>query len=237
MIYLDMFPSSIDFPSPDEATDTGLIAIGGDLSPERLVNAYRNGIFPWYELEGPILWWHPPRRLVLFPHEMKVSRSLRKSIRNRGFTNSINTRFDAVIDCCSKSGRRGFYPGTWITREMQNAYCELHRLGYAHSVETWLHGKLVGGLYGVSIGTAFFGESMFAFERDSSKVALYTLVKLLIEWNFSFIDCQIPSNHLASLGARILERDEFMIELNKAVNCEIPTQAWGPGRTVKTGDP
>ena len=120
---------------------------------------------------------------------------------------------------------------------MQNAYCELHRLGYAHSIETWLHGKLVGGLYGVSIGTAFFGESMFAFERDSSKVALYALVKLLIEWNFSFIDCQIPSNHLASLGARILERDEFMIELNKAVNCEIPTQAWGPGRTVKPGEP
>ena len=237
MIHLDLNPSSIEFPPPEEATGRGLIAIGGDLSPERLLNAYRNGIFPWYEPESPILWWHPPRRLVLFPHEMKVSRSLRKSIRNRGFTNSINTRFDAVIDYCAKSGRRDVYRGTWITREMQKAYCELHRLGYAHSVETWLDGKLVGGLYGVSMGTAFFGESMFAFERDSSKVALYALVQLLIEWEFSFIDCQIPSDHLVSLGARMLERDDFMIELNKAVNCDTPKQAWGPGRSVKSGDP
>ena len=197
------------FPPIDRALDDppGLLAAGGDLSPGRLLAAYRRGIFPWYSQGQPVLWWCPDPRAVLFPTEFRRTRSLTQSERNRGFEMRFDSAFAAVMDACAAPRRSG--PGTWITREMRAAYCELHARGRAHSIETWRAGRLVGGLYGVQIGRVFFGESMFSEERDASKVALSALVRRCLERGIELIDCQLASRHLGSLGSRAIPRLEF----------------------------
>ena len=198
------------------AEPNGLLAAGADLSLPRLLEAYRNGIFPWFGHDQPILWWSPDPRMVLFPAELKVSRSLARTLRSTRFEVRADTAFDAVIEGC-RQPRRG-ESGTWITEEMAEAYGTLHRAGFAHSVETWLDGKLVGGLYGVALGRAFFGESMFARVSDASKVALVALARQLQHWGFGLIDCQMNTAHLASLGAREIRRAEFTRRLRELVH-------------------
>ena len=198
------------------AEPNGLLAAGADLSLPRLLDAYRNGIFPWFGHDQPILWWSPDPRMVLFPAELKVSRSLARTLRNARFEVRADTAFDAVIEGC-RQPRRG-ESGTWITEEMAEAYGTLHRAGFAHSVETWLDDKLVGGLYGVALGRAFFGESMFARVSDASKVALVALARQLQHWGFGVIDCQMNTAHLASLGAREISRAEFTRRLRELVH-------------------
>lgn len=186
----------------------GLLAAGGDLRPDRLLAAYRQGIFPWYSRGQPILWWSPDPRAVLFPQELRVSRSLKKNIRNRGFEARYDTVFTEVIDACGDPQLRP--EGTWISTEMRSAYLSLHALGHAHSVETWRDGRLVGGLYGVQLGHVFYGESMFSLESDASKFALKRLCERLIEQEVALIDCQMATPHLLSLGARLIPRVEFL---------------------------
>ena len=198
------------------AEPNGLLAAGADLSLPRLLEAYRNGIFPWFSHDQPILWWSPDPRMVLFPAELKVSRSLARTLRNARYEVHADTAFDAVVEGC-RQPRRG-ESGTWITEEMAEAYGTLHRAGFAHSVETWLDGKLVGGLYGVALGRAFFGESMFARVSDASKVALVALARQLQHWGFGVIDCQMNTAHLASLGAREIPRAEFTRRLRELVH-------------------
>ena len=198
------------------AEPNGLLAAGADLSLPRLLEAYRSGIFPWFSHDQPILWWSPDPRMVLFPAELKVSRSLARTLRSTRFEVRADTAFDAVIKGC-RQPRRG-ESGTWITEEMAEAYGTLHRAGFAHSVETWLDGKLVGGLYGVALGRAFFGESMFARVSDASKVALVALARQLQHWGFGVIDCQMNTAHLASLGAREIPRAEFTRRLRELVH-------------------
>lgn len=198
------------------AEPNGLLAAGADLSLPRLLEAYRNGIFPWFTDGQPILWWSPDPRMVLFPAELKVSRSLARTLRNPRFEVRADTAFDEVIDGC-RQPRRG-ESGTWITEEMAEAYGALHRAGFAHSVETWLDGELVGGLYGVALGRAFFGESMFTHVSDASKVALVVLARQLQHWDFGVIDCQMNTAHLASFGAREIPRAEFTRSLQELVH-------------------
>lgn len=205
------------FPAVDYAGPDGLLAVGGDLSGERLLQAYRHGIFPWYSTGQPILWWSPDPRALLFPGELRVSRSLKKTIRKGIYTVSLDQRFDEVIRECAKPRQRDHDPGTWITEEMQDAYIELHRLGYAHSAEVMQGEELVGGLYGIGLGKAFFGESMFSCKPDASKTGFRALVQQLRAWGYHFIDCQVESAHLASLGARPVPRAEFINLLNQAL--------------------
>jgi leucyl/phenylalanyl-tRNA--protein transferase len=186
----------------------GLLAAGGELTPEWLLAAYRHGIFPWYSDDQPILWWCPNPRMVLFPDELRIARSLAKRLRNGGFEVTYNREFEAVIRACA-APRRG-QPGTWITEEMHAAYVTLHRLGYARSVEVWQRGELVGGLYGVAMGPVFFGESMFSRANDASKVALVHLARAMRTGGGRLIDCQMRTRHLASLGARDIARTEFI---------------------------
>jgi leucyl/phenylalanyl-tRNA--protein transferase len=193
----------------------GLLCAGGDLSPARLLEAYRRGIFPWFSEGQPILWWSPDPRTVLYPAEFRVSRSLAKTIRNRGFTVSVDRAFTDVMALCADPRLRP--EGTWISPQMRAAYQRLHDLGHAHSYETWDGDRLVGGLYGVALGAVFFGESMFSLERDASKVALAVLVRAMIERNGRLIDCQVASAHLESLGARSIPRRQFVRELAEAV--------------------
>jgi leucyl/phenylalanyl-tRNA--protein transferase len=197
------------FPPLERALDepAGLLAAGGDLSTVRLLAAYRRGIFPWYSPGQPVLWWSPDPRAVLFPEEFRCSRSLAKRIRNGGFDSSIDRDFRGVIEACAAP--RAQSVGTWITPEMLAAYVELHRRGYAHSVETWHGDRLVGGLYGVRLGGVFFGESMFSRERDASKVALARLVESCLAEGIVVIDCQMASSHLESLGSRRIPRTRF----------------------------
>lgn len=195
------------------ARPNGLLAAGGDLSPLRILAAYRCGIFPWYSAGDPILWWSPNPRMVLFPAELKLSRSLTKTLRNLSYTVHLDTAFADVIHACATIPRNG-NPGTWIAAEMQSAYHELHHLGYAHSVETWIDGKLAGGLYGVALGGIFYGESMFSRARDASKIALAHLCVHLNRLGFGIIDCQMETTHLASLGARPIPRDDFIAVLD-----------------------
>lgn len=197
------------FPNVEEALrdPDGLLAVGGDLSVSRLLNAYRHGIFPWYSDEQPILWWSPDPRSVLFPEELAISRSLRKTLKKGRFTITFDNAFADVIQHCASPRADGL--GTWITDEMQLAYRDFHNAGHAHSVEAWYDGQLVGGLYGVALGKVFFGESMFARMTDASKVAFVTLVMHLRQWNFKLIDCQVETAHLNSLGARNISRREF----------------------------
>lgn len=207
----------IRFPPPELASREGLLAVGGDLRPERLLEAYRRGIFPWYNEGQPILWWSPDPRAVLAPGDIKVSRSLRKRLRARQFRVSFDAAFAQVIDACAAPRRPPFESGTWITAEMRAAYLELHRLGYAHSVEAWQGDALAGGLYGVALAGAFFGESMFSRAADASKVALVWLARQLERWGYTLIDCQLPSAHLESLGARAVPRREFLAQLGRAL--------------------
>ncbi len=216
---------SKSFPDLDEADESGLLAVGGDLSIERLKLAYSKGIFPWYEDGMPILWWSPDPRMVLFPNKMIVSHSLRQSIKKQQFTVTIDTAFEKVIHNCSKTPRKG-EDGTWITREMKNAYIRLHEAGYAHSAESWLDGELVGGLYGVSLGKAFFGESMFHHVTNASKVALYHLVEKLCAWNFTIIDSQVYTNHLESLGGEMIPRNQYVHFLEDAIQVEDVVGSW-----------
>jgi leucyl/phenylalanyl-tRNA---protein transferase len=205
------------FPPPEQALEepAGLLAAGGDLSPARLLAAYRRGIFPWYSPGQPVLWWSPDPRAVLFPEEFRLARSLAKTLRNGGFAASIDTDFTGVVDGCAAP--RAASPGTWITSEMRAAYLRLHQLGHAHSIEVRRDGELAGGLYGVRLGRVFFGESMFSRERDASKAALAHLVALCRRNSLAVIDCQLPSRHLASLGARGIPRSQFQALLAKHI--------------------
>ena len=217
MFRISANPSDLRFPPVEESTPDGLLAVGGDLRPERLLEAYCHGIFPWYEEDQPILWWSPDPRAVLFPDKLHVPRSLDKTIRRGHFTVTLDTRFrDVMIEC---AGPRPQYPegGTWITPAMIEAYTKLHELGHAHSIETWQEGKLVGGLYGVAIGGAFFGESMFSRATDASKVALVSLIRQLQTWGFQIFDCQQASPHVMRLGAEEIPRRAFIEHLTSAM--------------------
>jgi leucyl/phenylalanyl-tRNA--protein transferase len=206
----------LSFPPPHLAIKEGLLAVGGDLSPERLLLAYRNGIFPWYSPGEPILWWSPDPRLVLYPDELRISRSLHKVIKRKTFQITFDKSFDSVIQACADA-KRSYGEGTWITDEMKAAYCELHRQGYAHSAEAWQGDTLVGGLYGLAIGRAFFGESMFSRVSNASKVAFVTLVENLKRLKFSLIDCQVRTDHLIRFGAREVPRKVFLEQVGKAM--------------------
>ncbi|HHC72240.1 MAG TPA: leucyl/phenylalanyl-tRNA--protein transferase [Thiotrichales bacterium] len=220
------------FPPVSSALEepNGLLAVGGDLSPRRVLAAYRRGIFPWYSQGQPILWWSPDPRAVLFPERLHISRSLRKRLRRRSYRVTLDLAFEAVIEACAAVPRPG-QEGTWITSEMAEAYLRLHRLGYAHSVETWQAGRLVGGLYGVAMGRIFFGESMFSRETDASKVAFAHLVRHLRRYDYRLIDCQVETSHLLSLGAGNIPRDRFVAMVDELVGEEAPP---GPGFTPET---
>lgn len=208
--------SEIAFPSPALAEPDGLLAVGGDLCSERLLAAYRAGIFPWYSEGWPILWWSPDPRLVLYPDALHVSHSLRRTLRKGRFVVTMDRSFDAVIQACA-AARGPRREATWIVPAMVRAYCRLHREGWAHSVETWQDGMLAGGLYGVALGGCFFGESMFSNVSDASKVALVALVRQLAAWEFVMIDCQIRTPHLVRLGARDVSRAQFLGQLAEAL--------------------
>jgi len=197
------------FPNPKHASDYGLLAYGGDLNPNRILSAYRKGIFPWYSKDDPILWWSPNPRLVLFPHEFKTSKSFHKILKNGGFEVHFDKDFKSVIEHCANIYREN-QQGTWIIEEMQEAYIELHHRGFAHSIETYLDGKLVGGLYGVDMGSGFYGESMFSLVNNASKVALRALSDVLAKKGYDFIDCQVETSHLLSLGAKLIDREIFL---------------------------
>lgn len=203
--------SQHSFPPPAQALQepNGLLAAGGDLAPQRLLQAYRLGIFPWFSSGQPILWWSPDPRMVLFPHELHVSRSLAKRMKKRDYEIRHDSAFRAVIEACAATPRPG-QDGTWITADMIEAYCTLHAMGYAHSTEVWMDGRLAGGIYGVGLGRMFYAESMFHHARDASKIALVHLVARLREAGFGLMDCQMQTSHLASLGAREISRDEFL---------------------------
>jgi leucyl/phenylalanyl-tRNA--protein transferase len=209
--------SDLRFPPVDLASPEGLLAVGGDLRPERLLEAYRHGIFPWYDEDQPILWWSPDPRTVLFPDKLHISRSLKRSLRPGIFKVTLDRCFRDVMRHCA--GPRPQYPdgGTWITTEMLEAYTGLHELGYAHSIETWKDGQLVGGLYGVALGGAFFAESMFTRVPDASKVALVSLVRQLQTWEFRIIDCQQASPHVMRFGAEEIPRRNFLDHLTAAL--------------------
>lgn len=209
LAYLDENNPTQSFPPLHQALDdpNGLLAVGGCLSSERLVNAYSQGIFPWFNDGDPILWWSPNPRLVLFPEKLNVSKRLAKTLRQQKFELTINQDFDAVIENCAQL--RADAEGTWISEDMKNAYSRLHRAGFAHSFEAWRNGELVGGLYGVGLGKVFFGESMFHTVSDASKVAFVHCVDYLKSRNFHLIDCQVYSEHLVSLGAEEISRDDF----------------------------
>lgn len=204
------------FPHPTLASEDGLLAIGGDLSTDRLLLAYANGIFPWFTEDSPIMWWALDPRMVLFPEKLKVSKSLRQTLNSKKFDISFDKHFSGVINSCAEI-QRPDQDDTWITGSMIEAYIRLHQAGYAHSVETTYDGKLVGGLYGVSLGKAFFGESMFHQMRDASKVALYYLVQQLKKWDFHVIDVQQETTHMQRLGAETIPLSDFLGLLKKSL--------------------
>jgi leucyl/phenylalanyl-tRNA---protein transferase len=220
------------FPPLEAALEepNGLLAAGGDLSPGRLLAAYRLGIFPWFSDDDPILWWSPDPRMVLYPPELRVTRSLRKTLKRDDYEIRVDTDFRAVMRACAEP--RPDQHGTWITARMLQAYCTLHERGLAHSVETWREGRLIGGLYGVAIGRAFFGESMFSRATDASKLALVHLVRQLERWQFGLIDCQMRTAHLASLGAREVPRGQFSRHLQQLVNYPSEPVVWAFDRDL-----
>lgn len=221
---LDGLRGACSFPDPAAADARGLLAYGGDLSPERLLAAYASGIFPWFD-EPPILWFSPDPRMVLLPGEFHVGRSLRRNVERERYAVCFDRDFEAVIRACAQTPRPD-QDGTWITEDMIGAYCELHELGFAHSVEAYEDGELVGGCYGVSLGSAFFGESMFAHRSDASKVAFVHLVRRLVDWDFDFIDCQVHTDHLESLGARLWDRSSFLTALEHALTSATRVGSW-----------
>ncbi len=220
------------FPPPELAEADGLLAVGGDLGPARIIRAYARGIFPWYSDETPILWWSPDPRLVLFPRELKISRSLRQVIRRGVYRVTCDEAFEKVITGCA-SAKRGSDEGTWITGEMIRAYCVLHEMGYAHSVESWDGDELAGGLYGISLGRIFFGESMFANRPNASKVAFATIAGRLAAAGFELIDCQVRTAHLESFGAREITGDTFREILRRSVGLQPAEPPWD----TKTASP
>jgi leucyl/phenylalanyl-tRNA--protein transferase len=226
MFVLKSNTADLRFPPVELASPEGLLAVGGDLRAERLLEAYRHGIFPWYNPGQPILWWSPDPRAVLFPSKLKVARSLHKTLRRKKFDVTLDTTFREVMRHCALPRFGNPAGGTWITPEMIEAYVVLHDRGLAHSVESWREGKLVGGLYGVAIGNAFFGESMFSNETDASKVAFVHLVRQLERWGYAFIDCQISSEHLFSLGAEEIRRHDFMARLEQALKQPERSGCW-----------
>jgi leucyl/phenylalanyl-tRNA---protein transferase len=232
IVWLSERDSPDAFPPVDRALrePDGLLAAGGDLSPARLIAAYQRGIFPWYSQGQPILWWCPDPRAVLFPDQFITSRSLAKTIRNKGFETRIDSAFMDVIELCGSSKVRP--GGTWLSPEMQAAYSAMHELGYAHSVETWYQGRLVGGLYGVAVGRVFFGESMFSLERDASKVALRRLCDELVSRDFHMIDCQMATSHLLSLGAQLIPRTQFIRQLAEHAARNDTPGPWSSHRIV-----
>ena len=222
----DLIPWLTDdapFPPVERALSSpnGLLAAGGGLTVARLLEAYRGGIFPWFSPGEPILWWSPDPRMTLIPGEFKVSRSLAKMLRNSALEVRSDTAFEQVMRGCAapRATDRDGHLGTWIGEDIITAYCALHQLGYAHSVETWMDGKLVGGLYGVSIGRMFYGESMFSDVSNASKIALAHLARQLERWQFGMIDCQMYTSHLATLGARDIPRSEFIVRLQELIHC------------------
>ena len=202
----------------------GLLAVGGCLSTQRIINAYTQGIFPWYNNDDPILWWSPDPRLIIFPEKLHLSKSLKKTLRKQTFQITFNTAFTRVIKACAAP--RSNEPGTWLLPDMQLAYCRLHKEGHAHSVEVWHDGKLVGGLYGIAVGQVFFGESMFYRKTDASKVAFVSLVQQLSLWGYQLIDCQIHTQHLVSLGAEEISRKQFSSLLQQYHHCKPHSTAW-----------
>ncbi len=215
----------IQFPDPRMAENDGLVAVGGELSTEFLLAAYSQGIFPWFNPGEPILWWSPNPRMVLYPHKLKVSKSFRQTLNQQKFQVKVDTQFEEVIRHCAQKPRRN-QQGTWLSEDMIEAYCRLHELGYAHSVESYFRGKLSGGLYGLSLGKIFFGESMFYLERDASKVALYYLCQLTVAMGFHLIDVQQSTHHLRSMGGEDIDREEFLNQLAEALKCTIPPGHW-----------
>jgi len=214
------------FPDPEDADPSGLLAVGGDLSPERLLLAYAQGIFPWYSDDQPILWHSPDPRTLLLPDDLHVSRSLARTLRRGTYTVRLDTAFEAVIEGCARAPRPEGQ-GTWITDAMREAYVRLHRLGFAHSAEAWTpDGELAGGVYGVSLGAAFFGESMFTRRADASKAAFATLVRQLGRWGFAWVDCQVWSPHLGRLGAVSWPRRRFLAALARALEADTRRGAW-----------
>lgn len=219
------------FPPPELAGPEGLLAVGGDLKPERLLLAYKNGIFPWYSEDDPILWWSPDPRLLLYPDDLRISRSLAKTLRKGKFQVTFDTDFKSIIEACAETRGKN-RDATWITDEMMDAYIRLHEMGYAHSVETWHDHILVGGLYGVSLGRAFFGESMFSAMSDASKVALVYLRDLLQRKRFDFIDCQMSTDHLLRLGAQKVEREKFLVQLGRSMKYASLIGRWNPDYNI-----
>jgi leucyl/phenylalanyl-tRNA---protein transferase len=227
-------PKTPEFPDPEKAEPVGLLAVGGDLTPERLIAAYRKGIFPWYTAETPILWWSPDPRPIIVPHELHLSRSLRRTINSKRFTVTLDRDFAGVITHCAELRRDG--EGTWLVPEMVDAFLRLHRMGLAHSAEAWDEdGELAGGVYGVSLGLAFFGESMFHLRPDASKVAFASLVRTLGEQGYHFIDCQQESTLVMRFGARLVSRREFLERLDEALRDE-RGPCW-PAQGVDSGSP
>lgn len=216
-------PHNVDFPPANKAltNPNGLLAVGGDLTAERLISAYRHGIFPWYEQGQPLLWWSPDPRTVLLPSALHVSRSMDKFLRKTSFQVTFDKDFAGVLNGCAEP--RDYTDATWITPDMQQAYLELHRRGVAHSVEVWDRQQLIGGLYGVALGKVFFGESMFSRRSNASKTGFVLLVRQLQEWGFELIDCQMPTDHLESLGAQQIPRTTFIQTLQELCNDQQPS--------------
>lgn len=223
---LDPFSPNQAFPALDQALaePNGLLAVGGCLSPQRIINAYSQGIFPWYNPGEPILWWSPDPRLVLFPDKLNISRSLNKTLRKQLFEIHFDRSFEQVMLACAAPRHED--GGTWITDEMRHAYQSLHKQGVAHCFETWQDGALVGGLYGIAIGQVFFGESMFHTETDASKVVFVNLIQQLTAWGYRLIDCQVSSGHLLSLGAEEIRRTEFEVLLQHLCKLQPHAEAW-----------
>ena len=226
MFVLSANRQDLRFPPIEQASPEGLLAVGGDLRPERLLEAYRHGIFPWYDDNQPILWWSPDPRTVLFPTKLHISRSLKRSLRPGMYSVTLDTCFRNVMRYCAGPRPKNPDGGTWITAEIVEAYTRLHELGYAHSVETWREGQLVGGLYGVAIGGAFFGESMFSRATDASKVAMVSLVRQLHAWGFVIFDCQQSSPHVTNLGAEEISRHHFLVHLAAALRLPDRLRRW-----------
>ncbi len=226
-IMYELSQNDLYFPPPEEAHSNGMLAVGGDLSPERLLHAYSHGIFPWYNPGDPIIWWTPDPRFVLFPERLKVHKSMRPYFNQQKFSVSYDREFEQVIHHCQRNHRKGQYGGTWITEEMVQAYTNLHRLGHAHSVEVWQDGELVGGLYGVALGKVFFGESMFTLVSNASKYGFISFVRQLEKEGYRLIDCQQQTRHLASLGAEAIPRGRFLEILKENRVLPLTPGGWG----------
>lgn len=214
------------FPSPDSASEEGLVAVGGEITTVRVLSAYRQGIFPWYSEDQPVLWWSPEPRAILYPDDIKVSRSLKKTLRKQVFHVTADQAFNEVIRGCAGPRIQSPGGGTWITDEMMSTYTQLHQMGYGHSIEVWHDEKLVGGLYGLVLGSAFFGESMYSHAPDASKVALVHLAKIATHHGIDFIDCQLPTEHLSRMGAIDISRKAYLEILEDALKNDDRTEHW-----------